>query len=599
MTKQAVKRLSVRRRLKAVAQVAKLAYKASPVAVAAKIFGILASALLPIATTYFAALTTTALAEAYGGDETAGGRVITYMLVTAGLGVAMTAWNSLEQYVSQVSRYKIEAAMNDRMYEHFLALDFWRYDDKTTIDLFDKAKNFATFFAYVFDRLGGVASSFFTMVGGLIALAVVSWWLGLILIAAVIPGLIVQFRLSRRSTEHWNENIETRRAQYMIETMFQPRYIAELRLYGMVRHLLDLRLRLRDSDEKVRIDFERSFILKRLGADAIEAGAEVAALVYTALQIIAHTQPVGQFLYVQQMISRALGGAGGFVGQINSLDEDMANLFDYQQFMELEEAQGGTRQLESQPETIELRNVSFHYPQNERLVLQDVSFTIQRGQHVAIVGENGAGKSTLIKLLVGLYQPTEGKILVDGVSLADYDIASWHRQLSVMQQDHLMYDFASVKDNVYFGDVSRVFDQKRFEGALEGAEATGFVGKLPKKEASYVSTWMEDADGTKGIELSGGQWQRLAMARNFYRQSPVVILDEPTSAIDALAESRIFKRLFKQDRTIVTISHRLSTVEKADVIYMLEDGKLVEQGTHAELVKKKGAYFTMFRSQFR
>ena len=437
------------------------------------------------------------------------------------------------------------------------------------------------------------------MVAGLIALMFVSWWLGTILIAAVIPSVIIQFKLSRKQIEHWNNNVETRRAKNMIEwQMFEPKYIAELRLYGMARYLLDLRMKLRDADEKERIEFERHYILKRFGADTLEAAAEVIALVYTTFQIIGHTQPIGQFLYVQQVVSRALSGSGGFVGQLNTLDEDLANLFDYQEFMELPLHSGGGKPLVDQPGMIELKHISFRYPQSENDVLHDVSVTIKKGQHIAIVGENGAGKSTLIKILTGLYRPTKGSVLLDGTSLDEHSIASWHAQLGVLQQNYLAYIFANARDNIYFGNVGAPLSTERLNDAMDRAEARTFLEKLPKGLDSFLSTWMEHNDGTNGTDLSGGQWQRLALARNFYRNSPIIILDEPTSAIDALAESRIFKRLFEDKaRTVIAISHRLTTIERSDMIYMLKDGKVVEQGTHQELVAKRGAYYTMFESQ--
>jgi len=593
------RKLSARERTTAILRVARLTYKAAPLAVIVKVIGSIVTAVLPIVTTYFAALTTTELAKAYAGSQAAGEQAILFVIITAALGVTMTAWSSFEQYINELTRYRVEAAMNDRMYEHFLSLDFWRYDDKTTADLFDKAKNFANFFAYVFDRLAGLMTQFITMVAGLVALVFVSWWLGVILIAAVIPSVIIQFKLSRKQIEHWNKNVETRRQKNMIEwQMFEPKYIAELRLYGMARYLLDLRMKLRDADEKERIEFERQYIFKRFGADTLQAAAEVIALVYTTLQIIAHAQPIGQFLYVQQVVSRALSGSGGFVGQLNTLDEDLANLFDYQEFMELPLHHREGAKLTAQPELIELKSVSFHYPQTDKEVLRDVSLTIEKGQHVAIVGENGAGKSTLIKILTGLYRPTEGEFLLDGTSMNEHDIASWHAQLGVLQQNYLAYIFANARDNIYFGDVSVPLDKKRLDDAIDRAEARTFLEKLPKGLDSFLSTWMEHNDGTNGTDLSGGQWQRLALARNFYRDSPIIILDEPTSAIDALAESRIFKRLFEdKKRTVIAISHRLTTIEKSDVIFMLKDGKVVERGTHKELVARRGAYYTMFESQ--
>jgi ATP-binding cassette subfamily B protein len=576
-------------------------FQAAPLAVVIQLVGSLVTAVLPIITTFFAALTTTALAEAYAGNQAAGQQALVYVLVTAGLGVVMTAWTTLESYVTQMMRYRVEAAMTDRMYEHFLQLDFWRYDDKKTADMYDKAQQFARFFPYIFDRLASIITQAITVVAGVIALSVVSWWLALIVVSAIIPGLIIQLRLSRATANHWKENIETRRTQYMIEgQMLQPRLMAELRLYNIVRYLLDLRMRMRDKDEKARIEFERKYIGKKLGADIIEAIAEVTALVWATMQIIAHAQPVGQFLFVQQIVSRTLGGANQFVNTIGSIDEDVANLYEYQEFMSLPSGFTNKNRIASTPKQIEIKNVSFHYQESKQDVLSGVSFTISRGQHVAIVGENGAGKSTLVKIITGLYAPAEGDILLDGQSLKDINIASWHQKLGVLQQEFIQYGFATARDNVRFGDVATRHNEERLNDALKKAEAKEFVEKLPQGADNYVHQWMEDEKGNRGQDLSGGQWQRLALARNFYRDSPIIILDEPTSAIDALAESRIFKRLFAQkDKTIITISHRLTTIEKADTVYMLKDGVLVEQGTAKELIANKGEFYHMFESQIK
>lgn len=262
------------------------------------------------------------------------------------------------------------------------------------------------------------------------------------------------------------------------------------------------------------------------------------------------------------------------------------------------EETGNGRLLPEMERSLKVDNVSFAYPNSSREVLKNVTLEIQRGKHVAIVGENGAGKSTLVKVISGLYRPVIGKVLVDDQDLADYDISSWHKALAVLQQKYIEFGFATARENVYFGDVSKPYSQKRFDAAIDQAEARNFLEKLPQGFETYVWTWMEDTKGNKGVELSGGQWQRLALARNFYRDSPVIILDEPTSAIDALAESRIFKHLFGQkQKTVIAISHRLSTVKKADWIYMMKDGEIVEQGEYGDLVAAKGEFYRMFESQ--
>lgn len=594
------KELTLRQQLQAIAGVAGLSFRTAPGAVGFKLFGSVINALLPIATTYYAAKTTTALAAAYGGAVNARHQVLTYVIITAVLGLVMTIWSSLDSYVQAKMRYTVETRISNQMYGHFLSLDFWRYDDKDTIDLYDRALKFSQFFAYVFDRIASIISSLISVVSAVLALIFVNWVLAVFIFVALVPGIYVQFSLSRAQIRHWNRNVEGRRMLNMLEwTITQPRFISELRLYNMVHHLLERRTKLRDKDELQRIEIERKTVPLTLLSDGLAASAEVISLVWISLQVMARKQPLGQFLYVQQLVSRAMSSASSLVSTLSSIDEDVANLFDYEQFMRLPIRQSKAPELAGVPELISLQDVSFHYPSAPTHdVLHHVSLDIRRGQHIAIVGENGAGKSTLIKLLTGLYEPTAGSISLDGVPLGDIATNSWHRQLGVLQQEFIAYDFASVRDNVRFGDVDAPDTDEHIAVALREAEATDFVRKLPRGVDSYVNNWMEDDEGTKGTDLSGGQWQRLALARNFYRNASVIILDEPTSAIDALAEARIFQRLFtEKHRTIIAISHRLSTIKKADVIYMLKDGRIVETGTHDELVAKKGEFYTMFKAQ--
>jgi ATP-binding cassette, subfamily B, bacterial len=490
--------------------------------------------------------------------------------------------------------------VTDMMYAHFLELDFWQYDDKETADLYERAQKFSQFYSYVFERVSNIIAQLITLIMSVVALFIVLPWIAFFVFLAVIPGIIIQFKLSRKQADQWNNSVDHRRSQSYIEwNLFQPNAIAELRLNGLVRYMLKLRQELRNKDERQRVRFEKDYLLPRLAADALESLTEMGALIWVVTQIIDHKQPLGQFVYVQQLVSRVLGATSVMISTISVIDEELMNLYDYQKFMKLPTRRHADAHLAQAPERIAVNNVSFRYPKTKTTVLQDVSFVIERGQHVAIVGENGAGKSTLIKLLTGLYAPTSGDVSIDSTSLSHIAIEDWHRQLSVLQQDFQQYLFASIQDNVYYGDVSESFDTARYARALKWAEAHDFIAKLPYKDKTLPDLWMEDESGNKGVALSGGQWQRIALARNFYRDAPIIILDEPTSAIDALAEARIFDHLFNtgNDKTIITVSHRLSTVEKADVIIVMEEGKIVEMGSHQELVAKKGSYHRLFERQ--
>ncbi|WP_458109005.1 ABC transporter ATP-binding protein/permease [Arthrobacter sp. R3-55] len=593
------RKLALRPYARAVGQVLKVSFKASPVAVIMKVLGSLISATLPLVTTYFAALTTTALAAGYAGDPDAGPQAILYVIITAALGLFWGAFSSVDRYIQQLMSFKVGAIVGDMMYQRFLALEFWRYDDKETVDLYDRAKRFSDSYARVLDRIAAIFTQLVSVILAIGALVLVSWWIAVIVLVAIVPSVYLQFKLSREQIAHWNTQVDSRRQRRMIEqNLLRPQHIAEMRLYGIVGYLMDLRSRLRDADERRRLDFQKRYIPKQLAADSLQYGAEVVSLIWVVGQIIARAQPVGQFLYVQQIVSRALSTANNLVSSLSSIDEDLANLKDYELFMALPVPSGSEQPLASSPAVVELRDIRFSYTGSDIEVIKGISMTIRAGQHIAIVGENGAGKSTLIRILAGLYRPDSGQVLLDGVDLAGIDVTSWHRHLAVLSQEFLKYEFATAAENIYLGDVDQPRDDDRIRRAASDAEAMEFINKLPNGLENHVSNWMEDPRGRKGSGLSGGQWQRLAMARNFYRDASFMVMDEPTSAIDALAEHRIFTRLFAdRSSTIIAISHRLATIEKADIVYMLEDGRIAEQGTHKELVALRGRYFRMFESQ--
>lgn len=598
-TSKGKQKLSTRQKWASIFRVAVISYRAAPVILYLRIVSAVLDALLPLATTYFAAQTTSELAHAYNGQPGAGEAALIYVGLTALLGVITTAWSYVEGYLSRVARYKLESVVNDQLVEKFLTLDFWRYDDKHTADLMDRSRRFSNFFTYVFDSLARIISSVVTLITSIIALVLVSWWLGALLLVAVIPGMIIQYKLSKERVEHWSKNMVNRRKMYAIDgQLTNHRGIAELRLYGLVNHLMNLRQHYRDLDEKDQIAIERRFVGKELLASVVEAVAEVAALIYITFRIIAHAQPIGQFVYVQQIVSRGLGSMRSVVQNFVNIDEDIANLYAYNEFMELPVYTRGEKKLTRTPKSIEMNNVSFQYPQKDEVVLKDITLSVAENEHIAIVGENGAGKSTLIKLLLGLYLPTKGEVRIDGIPTQELILESWHKRVAVLQQSTISFSHATVRETVLLGDVHTPVSKQRYDAALEKSESKDFVAKLPKKDDNYTEPWMEGDDGESGQPLSGGQYQRLDLARNFYRDSQVLILDEPTSAIDALAEARIFKRLLNEkNKTIITISHRLSTVRRADRIYVVEQGRIVEQGTHDELVKTKSAYYRLFESQ--
>jgi ATP-binding cassette subfamily B protein len=246
------------------------------------------------------------------------------------------------------------------------------------------------------------------------------------------------------------------------------------------------------------------------------------------------------------------------------------------------------------PPSIEIKNITFHYPNSKRKIFKDFSLKIDSGEKVAIVGENGAGKSTLVKLLCRIYDPQEGEILINGINLKDLKLNDWYKNVGVLFQEYNFYGSFTVEENIYMGKTVKSIDKERIIESAKNADAHNFIMKYKKGYQTLMNTRFEG-----GIKPSTGQKQKIAIARFFYRNAPLAIFDEPTSAIDADAEYRIFNRIYNffDNKTVVIISHRFSTVRNADRIIVIKDGVIVEQGDHKELIEKKGVYANNFRKQ--
>ena len=246
------------------------------------------------------------------------------------------------------------------------------------------------------------------------------------------------------------------------------------------------------------------------------------------------------------------------------------------------------------PPSIDVKNITFRYPGSHRDIFKNFSMKIESGQKVAIVGENGAGKSTLVKLLCRMYDPQEGKILINGIDLKELSINDWYKNVGTLFQDFNFYSSLTVEENIYIGKSVKEIDRKKIVASAKNAEAHEFIMKYKKKYNTVMSEDFKD-----GVKPSHGQKQKIAIARFFYRDTPLVIFDEPTSSIDADSEFRIFNRIYKffNKKTVIIISHRFSTVRKADVIFVIKDGKLIEKGSHRELMGRKGVYFRNFTVQ--
>ena len=295
---------------------------------------------------------------------------------------------------------------------------------------------------------------------------------------------------------------------------------------------------------------------------------------------------------------------GSFTGQLDTLSyriartvESSIRLQDALELFELyKPEEDGRKELlvENAPPVIEMKNVTFKYPNGKEAVLKGMNLSFGSGERVAIVGENGAGKTTLVKLLTRIYRPQQGVVTLNNIDINDLKKESLYKKFGVLFQDFNSYGNLTVSENVQVGKPTRKMDKNLIEQALIKADAMNFVGSYPRFLDQILS---ERYKG--GIRPSGGQWQKIALARLFYRNAPILILDEPTASIDAVSEAKIFDNVYKfmKGKTVIIISHRFSTVRNADRILVLDKGRIVEEGNHDSLMKQKGKYYRAFSLQ--
>jgi ATP-binding cassette subfamily B protein len=307
---------------------------------------------------------------------------------------------------------------------------------------------------------------------------------------------------------------------------------------------------------------------------------------------------VGQFALYFQQTQNLMLGVGGMLDNYSSISMRNKYIEKYFEFMNIDRiinSPQAPRDIPSQPTPpqIEFKNISFKYPHSKRYILENFNLVINPGEKVALVGENGAGKTTLIKLALRFYDVTQGEILINGVDIKKINLDKWYLSTGALFQDFIKYQF-TFKENVFFGDQKKVGNLELLKVAIAKSGADKYVEELPHTYDQVVGKMFKG-----GLDLSGGQWQKLALARAFFKNAPVLILDEPTSAIDAKAEYEIFQRVqnLQKDKTVIIISHRFSTVRNADRILVLDGGKIIEEGNHKELMEKKGLYEELFTLQ--
>lgn len=536
-----------------------------------------------------------------GGERSDVSQAVFYLVLMGAVLLLTEIIKHLNSWVRTAQAEAVGDFLADKIHKQASELDFAYYESPEYHDLMERARGDSSSKPLaLLESLGAIIQNSITIAAFAVILITYGWWLPLVLLLGTLPALYVTLHADRIYHRWWKSKSDDRRwTNYYDAMLTHGEAAAEMRLFGLSQHFRDLYQTIRN-----RLRTEKSRHLRWQGFGRVFAGSfalvtSVAVIGWMAVRVLYNLATLGDLGVFYQIFSRGQSLMGALLGSVGSTVNNSLYLENLFAFLDLESKIVSPEQphpiFAGITGGISFNSVTFHYPNSPRPALSDFNLFIPAGCTVALVGINGAGKSTLIKLLSRFYDPQHGTIEIDGIDIRRFDVNELRRKVSVLFQLPMHYH-APANENIALGDIGK---EKRRTAVLKASRHAGahdFIMNLPQTYETLLGKWF-----VSGTELSGGEWQRLALARTYYKKAEIMILDEPTSFMDSWSETEWFERFRRMahGKTGIIITHRFTIAMRADVIHVIDEGKIIESGTHRELLHNDGFYAQSWKTQMQ
>ncbi len=556
---------------------------------------------LPVATVYLTRTVVDSLTAVMGAGVSA--QSIQTLLIPAGLmaGVLVLGevLQGLGEWIRTAQSELVQDHISGLVHAKSVSVDYGFYESSDCYDRLDRARSGAGGRSLaLLQSSGSLLQNSITLFAMTAVLLTYGLWLPFVLLGSTLPAFYVVLRLNRRHHRWWEKTtIDRRFLDYYDLLLTQAMPAAEVRLFGLGSYFAGTYQTLRRRLRLEHLKLIQAQSLGRFAAGLLALVISGGALAWMGRQVLLGSLSLGDLALFYQAFNKGQGLMKTLLGNLNQLYQNSLFIRNLFEFLQLEPQVIDPPQPKPFPTKVqrEIRfcNVTFRYPGSDRPVLKDYNLTLPAGQIVAIVGDNGAGKSTLIKLLCRFYDPESGSIEIDGIDIREFVVDDLRRAIAVLFQSPLPY-YVTAGQNIALGELSATTDEAEIEAAAKGAGIHDKIASLPQGYNSVLGKLFPN-----GTDLSGGQWQRLALARAFFRRAQMIILDEPTSAIDPWAEFDWLERFraLANGRTAIVITHRFTLSMRADIIHVMRDGQIVESGNHEQLIAQGGLYAESWKTQ--